>query len=104
DDFGCDLQPDPGARRRRGRSQACRYFDCHLCRGASRFRVARQTRNGASAWSVIMLAVHVEKTLGEFSMNVAFTSESRATALFGPSGPRKTNFIHIISCLLPPHP
>jgi molybdate transport system ATP-binding protein len=50
-----------------------------------------------------MLVVQVEKQLGEsLSVNVSFTSESRATALFGPSGAGKTSVINMIAGLLKP--
>ena len=49
-----------------------------------------------------MLAVHVEKQLGEFSVDVSFTSDAAATALFGPSGAGKTSVINMIAGLLKP--
>ena len=49
-----------------------------------------------------MLAVEVEKQLGEFALNVAFASETGATALFGPSGAGKTSVINMIAGLLKP--
>ena len=45
----------------------------------------------------MMLVVQVEKQLGEFSLNVSFTSESSATALFGPSGAGKTSVVNMIA-------
>jgi molybdate transport system ATP-binding protein len=49
-----------------------------------------------------MLAVQTEKQLGEFSLNVSFTSDATATALFGPSGAGKTSVINMIAGLLKP--
>jgi molybdate transport system ATP-binding protein len=49
-----------------------------------------------------MLAVHVERQLGEFAVNVSFTSDTAATALFGPSGAGKTSVINMIAGLLKP--
>jgi molybdate transport system ATP-binding protein len=49
-----------------------------------------------------MLAVQVERQLGEFAVNVAFTSDTAATALFGPSGAGKTSVINMIVGLLKP--
>jgi molybdate transport system ATP-binding protein len=49
-----------------------------------------------------MLAVRAEKQLGEFAVNVSFTSNTAATALFGPSGAGKTSVINMIAGLLKP--
>jgi len=49
-----------------------------------------------------MLAVQAEKQLGEFLVNVSFTSDTAAMALFGPSGAGKTSVINIIAGLSKP--
>jgi molybdate transport system ATP-binding protein len=49
-----------------------------------------------------MLVVQAEKHLGDFTINVSFSSDSSATALFGPSGAGKTSIINMIAGLLTP--
>ena len=49
-----------------------------------------------------MLAVDVEKRLGDFTVAARFETESGVTALFGPSGAGKTSLINMIAGLLAP--
>lgn len=49
-----------------------------------------------------MLAVDVEKALGEFSLRARFASEDGVTALFGASGAGKTSLVNMIAGLLRP--
>ena len=49
-----------------------------------------------------MLAVNVEKRLGEFSIAAKFETTSGITALFGPSGAGKTSIINMIAGLVKP--
>jgi molybdate transport system ATP-binding protein len=49
-----------------------------------------------------MLHVKVSKQLGDFSVEVAFTSEGRVTGLFGASGAGKTSLISMIAGLQKP--
>jgi molybdate transport system ATP-binding protein len=50
----------------------------------------------------MMLTFAAEKMLGEFAVNVAFTSESGVTALFGPSGAGKSTIVNMIAGLIKP--
>jgi molybdate transport system ATP-binding protein len=49
-----------------------------------------------------MLAVEVEKRLGDFSLTAAFETAGGATALFGASGAGKTTLANLIAGLLAP--
>ncbi len=49
-----------------------------------------------------MLRVDVFKKLGDFQVEVAFTSEGRVTGLFGTSGAGKTSLVSMIAGLVTP--
>jgi molybdate transport system ATP-binding protein len=49
-----------------------------------------------------MLAVDVEKRLGDFSLSARFATSNGVTAVFGPSGAGKTTLVNMISGLLAP--
>ncbi len=49
-----------------------------------------------------MLAVDIEKRLGDFELKVAFESQGRVTALFGSSGSGKTSIVNMIAGLVTP--
>ncbi|HET7849439.1 MAG TPA: molybdenum ABC transporter ATP-binding protein [Pseudolabrys sp.] len=49
-----------------------------------------------------MLAVEVDKRLGDFTLSVQFVSEAGATVLFGRSGAGKTTVVNMIAGLMQP--
>lgn len=49
-----------------------------------------------------MLTIDVSKRLGEFSVDAAFTSDSRVIGLFGTSGAGKTSILAMIAGLVEP--
>lgn len=49
-----------------------------------------------------MIAVDIDKQLGDFALSVAFKSDSGVTALFGPSGSGKTSIVGMIAGLIRP--
>ena len=49
-----------------------------------------------------MLAVDVEKRLGEFAIAARFETAAGVTALFGPSGSGKTTLVNMIAGLVTP--
>lgn len=49
-----------------------------------------------------MLAVDVEKRLGDFTLTARFETAAGATALFGPSGAGKTTIVNMIAGLVTP--
>lgn len=64
--------------------------------------MVRAPRDATAAWKLIVLRVEVFKQLGEFSVDVAFTSEGRVTGLFGSSGAGKTSLVSMIAGLVQP--
>lgn len=48
------------------------------------------------------LEVEAKSRLGDFTLDAAFATEGRITALFGPSGAGKTSLINIIAGLIKP--
>jgi molybdate transport system ATP-binding protein len=50
----------------------------------------------------MMLAVDIEKRLGDFEIKVAFASSGNVTALFGSSGSGKTSIVNMIAGLVTP--
>jgi molybdate transport system ATP-binding protein len=50
----------------------------------------------------MMLAVDVEKALGDFTIRAKFETPGGVTALFGPSGSGKTSIINMVAGLLTP--
>jgi len=51
---------------------------------------------------LIVLAVDIEKRLGDFDLKVAFASSGNVTALFGSSGSGKTSIVNMIAGLITP--
>jgi molybdate transport system ATP-binding protein len=64
--------------------------------------MVRAPRDATTAWELIVLRVDVFKQLGDFSVDVAFTSEGRVTGLFGSSGAGKTSLVSMIAGLVKP--
>ncbi|SFL33712.1 molybdate transport system ATP-binding protein [Bradyrhizobium sp. NFR13] len=64
--------------------------------------MVRAPRDATAARKLIVLRVDVFKQLGEFSIDVAFTSEGRVTGLFGSSGAGKTSLVSMIAGLVQP--
>jgi molybdate transport system ATP-binding protein len=50
----------------------------------------------------MVLAVDIEKRLGDFDLKVAFESSGNVTALFGSSGSGKTSIVNMIAGLITP--
>jgi len=64
--------------------------------------MVRAPRDATPAWELIVLRVDVFKKLGDFQVEVAFTSEGRVTGLFGTSGAGKTSLVSMIAGLVKP--
>jgi molybdate transport system ATP-binding protein len=64
--------------------------------------MVRAARDTTAAWKLIVLQVDVFRKLGDFSVEVAFTSAGRVTGLFGSSGAGKTSLVSMIAGLVKP--
>ena len=64
--------------------------------------MVRAARDATSAWNLIVLRVDIRKQLGNFTIEVTFSSEGRVTGLFGSSGAGKTSLVNMIAGLLKP--
>jgi molybdate transport system ATP-binding protein len=64
--------------------------------------MVRTPRDPTSARELIMLRLDVAKKLGDFSIDVAFTSAGQVTGLFGSSGAGKTSLVSMIAGLVEP--
>ena len=63
--------------------------DRHFAGRADRLGMARAPRRRAAARGLSMLAVDVEKKLGDFSVAAKFEAADGVTALFGPPAPAR---------------
>ncbi len=64
--------------------------------------MAGAARDAASARELTVLSFNAVKQLGDFALDVGFTSDGRVTGLFGASGTGKTSVIGIIAGLQRP--
>ena len=97
-----DLFADPDARWRLGGTAAGGGLGPDRAGSPDRLRMVRAARHKTPARELTMLRVDVAKQLGEFSLQIAFTSEGRVTGLFGASGAGKTSLVGMIAGLTKP--
>src|SRR5262249_12648622 len=100
DDFGGDLYPHSGPRRRRGGGPAGSGRDRDLAGGAGGRRMACAPRRHALPRGMSMLAVDVEERLGDFSLAGRVETAGGGTALVRASGAGKTTIVNMIAGLI----
>src|SRR5215468_4453153 len=102
DDLGRDLHVYANSRRRRRRLALGAGRDRDLSGRARSLRVAGAPGRHAISRRMNMLAVDVQKGLGQFSIAARFKTAAGVTALFGPSGAGKTTLVNMIAGLVTP--
>src|SRR5207247_6948100 len=102
DAVGRDLHLHANPRRRRRGVPAGGGRGGDRAVGADCVGVVRAARRQALPRRLTMLAVDVEKRLGEFEIAAKFEASGGATALFGPSGAGKTSIVNMIAGRLAP--